>query len=141
VRLYDTVHPGSTILYENGTFGFGYFSLHADFHQFISDAKIELDIQKERKNVDSKDEDLARIYFSPLPWVSFSGFRHPFRAHGNLSIPLIVFGKHYERDGERYLPVGLTLHHGLADGYHAGLFFTRLQDMLDKPDAFINRKI
>jgi chloramphenicol O-acetyltransferase type A len=41
VRLYDTVHPGSTILYENGTFGFGYFSLHADFHQFISDAKIE----------------------------------------------------------------------------------------------------
>jgi chloramphenicol O-acetyltransferase type A len=54
---------------------------------------------------------------------------------------LIVFGKHYERDGERYLPVGLTLHHGLADGYHAGLFFTRLQDMLDKPDAFINRKI
>jgi chloramphenicol O-acetyltransferase type A len=24
---YDLVHPGSTILYENGTFGFGYFHL------------------------------------------------------------------------------------------------------------------
>ena len=131
VRMYDVVHPGSTILYDNGTYGYGYFDFKEDYHAFIADAKVELEAQKQRKDADPKDEDLARIYFSPIPWVSFSGFRHPFRAKGNISIPMIVFGKHYERDGERWLPVGLTLHHGLADGYHAGQFFTRLQELLD----------
>lgn len=131
VRLYDVVHPGSTILYDNGTYGYAYLTYDEDYNAFININKQEMEAQKERRNVDSKDEDLARIYFSPIPWVSFSGFRHPFRAKGNISIPMIVFGKHYERDGERWLPVGLTLHHGLADGYHAGQFFTQLQDWLD----------
>ena len=134
VRRYQVVHPGSTILYDNGTYGYGYFTFHSDFRQFVHDAQQELEFQKERQNVDPKDDDLARIYFSPIPWVSFSGFRHPFRAGGNLSIPMIVFGKHYERDGDRFIPVGLTLHHGLADGYHAGLFFSRLQEKMDLPE-------
>jgi chloramphenicol O-acetyltransferase type A len=137
VRQYDVVHPGSTILYDNGTYGFGYFTYHPEYPQFIADAKPELELQKNRKNVDSKDDDLARLYFSPIPWVSFTGFRHPFRRSGNISIPLIVFGKHFERGGDRFLSVGLTLHHGLADGYHAGLFFTQLQELLDKPDFLL----
>lgn len=138
VRRYQAVHPGSTILYDDGTYGFGYFNFQHDFSDFITDAKEIFQRQKERKGVDANDDDLARIYFSPIPWVSFSGFRHPFRKAGNTSVPMIVFGKHYERDGERYLPVGLTLHHGLADGYHAGQFFILLQELLDQPDLYIN---
>lgn len=137
VRRYHIIHPSSTILYDNGTYGFAYFNFQIDFHRFIEDASKEVKQQKERQNVDPKDEDLARIYFSPIPWVSFSGFRHPYRAKGNLSVPMIVFGKHYEKGGERVLSVGLTLHHGLADGYHAGLFFTQLQDKLNHPETFV----
>jgi chloramphenicol O-acetyltransferase type A len=141
VRQYHVVHPGSTILYENETYGFGYFDFHPDFRSFITAAKGELEIQKSKQDVDPKDDDLARIYFSPIPWVSFSGFRHPFRKGGNISIPMIVFGKHFEKDGERFLPVGLTLHHGLADGYHAGLFFNKLQEKLDHPESYIGARI
>jgi chloramphenicol O-acetyltransferase type A len=131
VRQYDVVHPGSTILYDNGTYGYVYFNYHADYQAFIKEAKHEMEAQKQRKDADPKDEDLARTYFSPIPWVSFSGFRHPYRKAGNTSIPMIVFGKHYERDGERWLPVGLALHHGLADGLHAGMFFNQLQSLLE----------
>jgi chloramphenicol O-acetyltransferase type A len=137
IRRYQTVHPGSTILYDNGTYGYGYFNFTSDFKRFMAEAREEFDRQKVRKGVDPKDDDMARIYFSPIPWVSFSGFRHPFRRAGNISIPMIVFGKHYEKEGERYLPVGLTLHHGLADGYHAGQFFTLLQQLMDHPDQYI----
>ncbi|MDZ4749219.1 MAG: CatA-like O-acetyltransferase [Saprospiraceae bacterium] len=140
VRRYHTVHPGSTILYDDGTFGFGYFNFQNDVSRFIAESKETFQKQKETKGVDVKDDDLARIYFSPIPWISFSGFRHPFRKAGNTSVPMIVFGKHYERDGERYMPVGLTLHHGLADGYHAGQFFTQLQHHLDHPDPYIKSK-
>lgn len=140
VRRYEKVHPGSTILYDDGTYGFGYFDFQTDFSTFISSARIEFEKQKHRKGLDPKDDDLAKIYFSPIPWVSFSGFRHPFRKGGNISVPMIVFGKHYERDGERYMPVGITLHHGLADGYHAGRFFTLLQEYLDNPGHYISEK-
>lgn len=141
VRQYHLVHPGSTVLYDNGTYGYGYFTFHQDFRLFMAEAKVELEKQKNKQNVDPKDEDLARIYFSPIPWVSFSGFRHPFRKGGNISIPMIVFGKHFEKDGERFLPVGLTLHHGLADGYHAGLFFNKLQEKLDHPASYMFSRI
>ena len=137
VRKYDWVHPGSTILYEDNTYGFGYFTFEEDFHRFIKEATVQFEGQRSRKGVDSRDEDLARVYFSPIPWVSFSGFRHPYRKAGNISIPMIVFGKHFERDGSRYMAVGLTLHHGLADGFHAGQFFQHLQALLDQPDRYI----
>ena len=137
VRRYHVVHPGSTILYDDETYGYGYFDYKTSYNEFITQAKIEFDRQKANRGVDPKDDDLARIYFSPIPWVSFSGFRHPFRRAGNVSIPMIVFGKHFERDRERYLPVGLTLHHGLADGFHAGLFFNKLQEELDHPESYM----
>lgn len=134
VRQYDIVHPGSTILYDNGTYGFGYFTFTEEYPAFINSAVRELESQKSRKDVDPKDDDLSRIYLSPIPWVSFSSFRHPFKSRNNCSVPMIVFGKHFERGGERYITVGITLHHGLADGYHAGLFFTQLQTLLNSPD-------
>jgi chloramphenicol O-acetyltransferase type A len=137
IRQYHMIHPGSTILYENETYGYGYFDFHQDFDAFMEQAKSDFERQKNNKGVDTRDDDLARIYFSPIPWVSFSGFRHPYRKTGNASIPMIVFGKYYERDGERYLPVGLTLHHGLADGFHAGRFFTLLQELLDHPEDYL----
>ncbi len=137
VRQYHTVHPGSTILYDNETYGYGYFDYQEDFGAFMRKAKVDFENQKQKKGLDAKEEDLARIYFSPIPWVSFTGFRHPYRKSGNTSIPMIVFGKFYERDGERYLPVGLTLHHGLADGFHAGKFFSTLQNFLDQPEDYL----
>ena len=132
VREYELVHPGSTILYDNGTFGFGYYRYQPDLILFNKEAEIAFKDQKVKMNLDPKDEDLARLYFSPIPWISFTGFRHPYKNDANHSIPMIVFGKHHEKDGTRVMPVGLTLHHGLADGYHAGLFFNQLQDELNE---------
>ena len=138
VREYEIVHPGSTILYDNETFGFGYFDFHQDFELYIQEAAIAFENQKNKRDLDPKDEDIARIYFSPIPWISFTGFRHPFDSAANHSIPKIVFGKHFEKEGKRFMAVGLTIHHGLADGYHAGLFFNQLQEELNEPWTFIN---
>lgn len=138
VRRYHMVHPGSTVLREDGTFGFAYFAYTPIFSDYIREARQILEITKAQDAFEPRDEDLARIYFSPIPWVSFRGFRHPFRQGPKNSIPMIVFGKHEVRDGERTIPVGITLHHGLADGFHAGQFFARLQVMMDDPGQFLN---
>ena len=138
VREYETVHPGSTVLYDNGTFGFGYFDFEKNYASFLSKATIAFEEQKIKRDLDAKEEDLARLHFSPIPWISFTGFRHPFNAIANHSIPKIVFGKHLLKSKDRMLPVGITLHHGLADGFHTGLFFNQLQSELDDPWSYMN---
>src|SRR5688572_8024224 len=66
---FEWVHPGSTILYDNHTFGFGYFQFVDDYHSFLIGATKAFEDQKIKKDLDPKDEDLARIYFSPIPWI------------------------------------------------------------------------
>ena len=56
VRKYDRIHPGSTVLYENGTYGYGYFEFNPDYQSFLDSASTELEKQKSRQDVDPKDE-------------------------------------------------------------------------------------
>lgn len=35
-----------------------------------------------------------------------------------------------EKNGPKFLPVSIHLHHALADGYHAGQFYERLEQQL-----------
>lgn len=46
--------------------------------------------------------------------------------------PIITFGKYVEEDGRRKLSAALTISHASADGYHASMFFERLQEVLNE---------
>ena len=46
--------------------------------------------------------------------------------------PIITFGKYVEEEGRRRLSAALTISHASADGYHASMFFERLQEVLDE---------
>ena len=46
--------------------------------------------------------------------------------------PIITFGKYVEEEGRRKLSAALTISHASADGYHASMFFERLQEVLDE---------
>lgn len=52
--------------------------------------------------------------------------------------PIVTFGKYVEEDGRRKLSAALTISHAAADGYHASMFFERLQEVLDE---FVIEKI
>ncbi len=39
----------------------------------------------------------------------------------------------YEKSGEKILmPVNMMIAHAVADGYHAGMFFQKLQEAIDE---------
>jgi chloramphenicol O-acetyltransferase type A len=48
-------------------------------------------------------------------------------------VPKIVFGRHREAGGRRWMPVSVEVHHALVDGLHVGRFFERFQALLDDP--------
>ncbi len=131
---FDSIYAGSTILNDDNTFSFCYFDYDGDFTSFNKNAKQQIDNTKKGiLDFDGKNNDLGIIHYSVIPWISFTSFSNPRNYKTNDSIPKIVFGKYYEKKGRVLMPISIEVHHALMDGFHLGLYLTKLQNLLDKP--------
>ena len=132
---YSKIHASQTIEKEDKSFGFGFFPCLETFEEFLHHSKKEISEVKVANGLglDRIDNPLRQdvIHFSVIKWVSFSSLSHARNFRFKESIPKITFGKFYKENNELFLPVSLHAHHSLADGYHAGLFFERLEELLN----------
>ena len=131
VVLYDTIHVSPTIGREDGSFGFGYFQYYQDRDEFIRKANIEIERVKSKPGLCVGDWRIGSdlVYFSAVPWITFTGLKHAKSFSKNDSVPRISTGKIFKEGGRIKMPVSLDMHHGLADGFHAGMFYRLLEEM------------
>ena len=129
----DQTHIGCSVL-KTGTegFTFAYYPWKDGLSVAEFDAQSRPFTQESAAGavMDPRHHQDDIIYGTTLPWVSFSGFKHARKA-GTHSIPRIVIGKMYERDGCKLLPFHLEVDHALMDGFHASQYLLRLQASLD----------
>lgn len=131
VICYDLIHGGSTILYDDNTFGFCYFDYVDDLETFCKDGMERIEMQKQTKGFDPKGNEDNLIHYSTLPWVAFSAVTHA-RKFGQLdTIPKITFGKYVENTGQYQMPMSVEVNHSMMDGYHVGLYFEKFQALLN----------
>lgn len=130
----DECHPSYTVMGKNDLFAFCYSDYSTDYVKFKANAV--LDIQKasssEMFNEGNNRDDY--IYITSIPWVSFTSISHPISINKNDSIPRISWGRYEEKEGKLSIPLSVSLHHGLADGLHAGRYFQLLQEYLNNPE-------
>jgi len=136
VIVHEVIHGGTTVLLPNDTFSFAYFDYDEDSEKFISGARRSIsEVQAGNTFKPSPNDDL--IYFTTLPWVSFTSFAHARKRGRGDSVPRIAFGK-FAIDHERtFLPISIDVHHALLDGLHVGRYLTRLEEVLMKPEAYL----
>jgi len=136
VVIHEVINGGTTVLLPNETFTYAYFDYHEDFHQFITEAAEAIErVRAEGSLKPTMRYDL--IYFTTLPWVSFTSFAHARTPGRGESIPRIAFGK-FLRDGDlTRLPMSVEVHHALMDGLHVGRYFTLLEEALAKPESYL----
>jgi chloramphenicol O-acetyltransferase type A len=135
---HECVHPSFTIINDNNTFNycsarFGYDSQR--FFQEVHENMKEAKLAKHLLIGDSEQDDF--IYITSLPWISFTSLQHPVHFNKNDSIPRLSWGRFCQRGDQWWMPYSLQMHHGLADGYHAGLFCDFLKEMLNRPESYI----
>ncbi|MCL1977121.1 MAG: chloramphenicol acetyltransferase [Candidatus Bathyarchaeota archaeon] len=134
IWLFDYIHASTTIGRPDNTFGFALFEYTKDFDVFQKNAKNQIaEVQKTqglRANDDAKRLDV--IHYTTLPWFSFTSFKHEKNINYKESIPKIAFGKFFEHEGKKWLPVSVNANHGLVDGYHVGKYFELFQMGLNK---------
>jgi chloramphenicol O-acetyltransferase type A len=136
VMIHDVINGGTTVLLPNESFGYAYFDYQEDFETFFAAASESIKrVQAEGSLKPSMRDDL--IYFTVLPWVSFTSFAHARTPGRGESVPRIAFGK-FTLEGERtWLPISVEVHHALMDGLHVGRFLSRFEEALSKPENYI----
>lgn len=131
VVVLPRVHGGTTVLRDDDTFGFGYFDFDPGFEAFAADAARAIEAAKQGREFLPGDRRDDLVYYSVLPWISFTSFQHARKLGTDDSVPRIVFGRHRDQEGRRTMPVSVEAHHALVDGLHVGRFFARFQAGLD----------
>ena len=130
VVIHPAISAGSTVLREDETFGFGYFDYSTNFDRFEANGLEVLALAGSPGVLQPSADRDDLIYYSVLPWISFSSFAHARRCPATDCIPRIVFGK---RSDNCKLPISIEVHHALVDGLHVGRFLERFQEMLLRP--------
>ena len=136
VVIHEVINGGTTVLLPNETFAYAYFNYHQDFDEFILGASEAIRrVRAEGSLKPSMRYDL--IYFTTLPWISFTSFAHARTPGRGESIPRIAFGKFLREGGVTRLPISVEVHHALMDGLHVGRYITKLEEALAKPEEYL----
>ncbi len=132
---FDRIHATQTILNDDQTFSFAYFEFVDDLFEFNRAGRAAVEKYKALKTFDVETDRADLIYYSVIPWVSFTSFKHASRLDRQQTIPRIVFGKVFEDIGHRkQMPLSVEANHTIMDGYHVGMFFNGYQGALDSID-------
>ena len=132
VVLYDEIDASATIIREDKTFGFSFMKFHSDIQDFAKIAQIEIERIQITPRLFTREFPENIIHFSAVPWINFTGLTHSRKYTLKDSCPKVSYGKLVEENGKKSMALSVTVHHGLVDGYHIGLFIEALQTELNK---------
>ena len=136
VAIYDTIHVGTTVMRPDHTFSFSFIPDTDTFEEFQWAGKAEVDRIMKISGI-GINENTSRtdaIYYSTVPWVTFTGLKHAKTFAFKDSVPRISFGKIYTEHDKKMMPTSIHAHHALMDGYHVGLLFDSFQTLLNHPE-------
>lgn len=102
-----------------------------DIVEFSHNAKKVSSNQKEYfVQTDFEQDEL--IYFSCIPWISFTSISNEIIMNKEDSIPRISFGKYFSEGDSILLPYSIQVNHMLLDGVHVGKYMERLQQFINE---------
>ncbi|MFA5403615.1 MAG: CatA-like O-acetyltransferase [Ignavibacteria bacterium] len=139
IKVYDIVHPGTTVLADNDLYSNCIFNFTEPFEKFLNEYKIASAKIKKIINVGEGQkgrDDL--IFISALPWITFTSVTNPMNGNPDDSIPRIIWGKHFRRNKKIFIPFSVQVHHALMDGVHVAKFFFKLTDLLKEPEKLFS---
>ena len=123
---------------ENGRFHSVNIPYNKDFGKFCKKASeiiekipTETDPYAAENQVNgSKHKFMDMILVAANPGLNFSSMTCTQSGPHGSEKPLINVGKAVKKDGKIYIPVFISVHHGLCDGYHVTKFYQKTEEYL-----------
>ena len=130
---FEKIDAIQTIAQDDETFSFCYFEMKPNVFEFNATGKKSVGKYKNLRTYDVKTDRIDLVYYSVIPWISFTSFKHASRFDNKQTVPRIVFGKMFEDGARKKMPVSVEINHMIADGFHVGKYFNGLQENFDNP--------
>ena len=123
-------HPSYTVFHKDDHTFSDIWSIYTDsFREFYGNVLRDIAAYGSRKGVKGKEGRPDNfIPVSSLPWLSFSSHGCDTFTESPMILPILLFGKYYEKDGRWYIPFSVSANHAAADGYHSAAFLNLLQE-------------
>lgn len=141
VVQHERVHPSFTVpTHDEEVFSFCEVPYTKHYKTFIKDARR---ISEHRYNQPVFEDDANRddyLFLSAIPWISFSSIQHAMNIPTD-SVPRISWGKYYHSSEETWMPLAVQAHHAVVDGKHTGLFFEKIQILVQNPQSTLQPEI
>ena len=130
---HENVHPSFTVKTDfSKTFSFCYVDYQKDLKLFVKSAIENMEKMKKEPSFEDEPGRDDLLFLSAIPWVSFTGFQHAMRGGNADSVPRIVWGKFFEQDGKKLMPLSVSAHHAIVDGQQVGEYFIAIQKLLNE---------
>jgi chloramphenicol O-acetyltransferase type A len=142
VLVHDVVHGSTTVLRDDGdSFGFADLVYGEDAIAFLRQARVAVEAARSAQApFEPKADDVARVFFTSLPWLHFTSFSHARDSTRQDSIPRFAFGR-FEAEGARLLmPMSVDVSHALMDGVHVGRFVQDFEAALASPHDWLGQR-
>ena len=132
---FESIEATQTILNDDETFSFCYFEAKPTVFEYVEAGRAAREKYLKLKTFDVEADRIDLIYYSVIPWVSFTSFKHASRLDRTQTVPRIVFGRMFDKHERKLMPLSVEANHAIMDGYHVGKFFRRFQEMINSPEA------
>lgn len=132
------VHPSFTVLTDDETFGFATIQYTPDFSVFSRNIIAGIESTKKDPSIHDEPGRDDMVFLSTMTWVSFTQISHPLPLNPPDSFPRITWGKFFDQENQRLMPLSLSANHALVDGLHTGKFFELVQNWMDEPEQMLD---
>lgn len=137
---YEVLHPSYSAFHnDDKTISNLWTEYNSDFETFYSNYMDDQNKYANNHGVMAKPEMPPQNSYmiGMLPWIEFSSYTPIPYGSMNSFFPVIQAGKFFEKDGKKMMPLSITVHHAVADGYHVGLFLEKFQEYMNFPEKWM----
>ena len=132
--IYDDMHPMYTVFNKEKKNFSGIWSYFSEnYREFLENYQADVQMYSTSTRYAPKAGAPSNSFnISMVPWLEFTSMNINVYDEGKFLLPIFTMGKFFVRDGKRYLPLAIQVHHAVCDGYHVGLFVEKLQEHIDR---------
>lgn len=130
--VYDSMHPMYTVFNKANQNFSGIWSYYSKgYSEFLKNYESDVsEYSKSTRYAPKVGTPENSFNISMVPWLEFTSCNINVYDEGKFLLPIFTMGKYFDRDGKRFLPLSIQVHHAVCDGYHVGMFVERLQNSI-----------
>jgi len=127
IYRYDSIDVTCAVLKNNNELNFTRIIKYSEFDEFI-DKFIEAKQEAESDEIVPYIKSYNKVYVTCTPWMRITGLNNPAKYNTIDSVPRICWGKYFLQNNEYYIDLAIQVNHAFQDGYHIGMFFSKLNE-------------